>query len=74
MDMGHSWVATVGYQGTATRHLTRQYNLNVFLLATQGIQLNPVAQHVNLYDNEGQGELQRTAGRCEAQLRPDLPN
>jgi hypothetical protein len=57
MDMGHSWVATVGYQGTATRHLTRQYNLNVFLLATQGIQLNPVAQHVNLYDNEGRANF-----------------
>ena len=57
MDMGNQWVATLGYQGTATRHLTRQYNLNVFLLATQQIQLNPVVQHVDLYDNEGRANF-----------------
>jgi hypothetical protein len=52
-DMGKDWVMTLGYQGTATRHLTRQYNLNLFLLATQHIALNPVVQHVDYYDDEG---------------------
>lgn len=52
-DLGHEWVATLGYQGTASRHLTRQYNLNVFLNATQGIAFNPVVPHVDWYDNEG---------------------
>ena len=27
-DAGHSWVATVGYQGSLSRHYTRQENLN----------------------------------------------
>jgi hypothetical protein len=27
-DLGHQWVATLGYQGSSSRHLTRQYNLN----------------------------------------------
>lgn len=51
-DLGHQWVTTLGYQGTASRHLTRQYNLNVFLGA-QGIAFNPVAQHVDWYDEGG---------------------
>jgi hypothetical protein len=27
-DLGHNWVATVGYQGSLSRHYTRQENLN----------------------------------------------
>jgi hypothetical protein len=51
-DLGNQWVATLGYQGTNSRHLTRQYNLNVFALA-HNIPVNPVVQHVDFYDNEG---------------------
>jgi len=27
-DVGHNWIATVGYQGSQSRHFTRQENLN----------------------------------------------
>lgn len=56
-DMGNQWVVTLGYQGTATRHLTRQYNLNQFAFATQGVAFNPVVQHVNWYDNGGRSNF-----------------
>jgi hypothetical protein len=52
-ELGHAWVATLGYQGTRSAHLTRQYNLNQFLYATQGVAFNPVVQHVDWYDNGG---------------------
>lgn len=56
-DLGRDWVATLGYQGTASRHLTRQYNANVFLFATQGTPFNPVATHVDFYDNGGRSNF-----------------
>ena len=55
-DLGNEWVATLGYQGTASRHLTRQYNLNV-LAFTQGIPLNPIVPHVDFFDNEGRANF-----------------
>jgi hypothetical protein len=51
-DLGHQWVASLGYQGSTTRHLTQQYNLyNV--AATQGILPNPVVSGLNWYSNDG---------------------
>jgi Carboxypeptidase regulatory-like domain/TonB dependent receptor len=56
-DLGRQWVATLGYQGSATRDLTRQYNLNVFLFATQGVAFNPVVPHVDWYDEGGRANF-----------------
>lgn len=56
-DLGHQWVATLGYQGTATRNLTRQYNLNLFLYATKGVAFNPVVPHVDWYDEGGRANF-----------------
>jgi hypothetical protein len=50
-ELGRNWVATLGYQGSQTRHLTRQYNLNL-TLATQGIPFNPVVNGVDWYAND----------------------
>jgi hypothetical protein len=59
-DLGHDWVATVGYQGTATRHLTQSYNL--FLYAYGKLNLaaaafNPVLNGFGYYDNNGRGNF-----------------
>ena len=43
-----SWVATVGYQGSQSRHLTRQYNLNE-TLGAEGVALNPMVSDVDWY-------------------------
>jgi hypothetical protein len=51
-DLGHQWVASLGYQGSTTRHLTQQYNL-YDIGAAQGIALNPVVQGFNYYANDG---------------------
>jgi hypothetical protein len=51
-EMGREWVATIGYQGSQTRHLTRQYNLNL-TYAVQGIPFNPVVNGVDWYANDG---------------------
>ncbi|MGE5113040.1 MAG: TonB-dependent receptor domain-containing protein [Acidobacteriaceae bacterium] len=51
-EIGRNWVATVGYQGSSSRHLTRQYNLNVFY-AAQGIALNPMINNVDYYSKDG---------------------
>jgi len=56
-DLGHEWVATLGYQGTKSAHLTRQYNLALFLAATQGLAFNPVVEHVDWYDNGGRSNF-----------------
>ena len=47
-------VATVGYQGTQTRHLYVQSNYNV-IAAYHGMPLNPVANFIDYYSNTGSG-------------------
>jgi hypothetical protein len=62
-DLGREWVATLGYQGTASRHLTRLYNYGLYeyarlLAAGQAANaFNPVVQSVTMYDNEGYGNF-----------------
>ena len=60
-DLGRQWVATVGYQGSTTRHLTRQYNLNL-VYAAQGIPLNPVVNGVDWYANDGNARFNALLG------------
>lgn len=48
--LGHNWVATIGYQGSTSRHLTRQYNLN--FLYSQEVALNPHVNNVDFYAND----------------------
>jgi len=60
-DLGGQWVATVGYQGSTTRHLTRQYNLNL-IDAAQGIPLNPVVNGVDWYANDGKARFNALLG------------
>ncbi len=62
-DLGKEWVATLGYQGTASRHLTRLYNYDLYEYARlsaagQGANaFNPVVQSLTMYDNEGRGNF-----------------
>jgi len=51
-DLGSNWVATLGYQGSSSRHLTRQYNLNL-IYGAQGIPLNPFVNDVRYFVNDG---------------------
>jgi hypothetical protein len=51
-DLGHQWVASIGYQGNTTRHLTDHYNVyNVG--AARGLALNPLVSGVTLYADDG---------------------
>ncbi len=51
-DLGHRWVASVGYQGSTTRHLTEHYNLyNVG--AANGLAFNPSVTGVTYYADDG---------------------
>lgn len=62
-DLGREWVATLGYQGTASRHLTRLFNDSLFeyaqlLAAGEGAKaFNPVVQSLTMYDDEGRGNF-----------------
>lgn len=62
-SLGGNWVATLGYQGTASRHLTRLYNYGLYeyaklLAAGQPLMaFNPVVQSVTMYDNQGYGNF-----------------
>jgi hypothetical protein len=62
-DLGHGWSATLGYQGTLSRHLTRLYNYGLYeyaQLAAAGSPLsafNPSVQSITMYDNEGHGDF-----------------
>jgi hypothetical protein len=55
-DLGNQWVATLGYSGSAGRHLPLQYNLyNKFapqILANQ-MAFNPVVNNVDWYEDSG---------------------
>jgi len=51
-DLGHQWVASVGYQGSTTRHLTRQYNL-YDVLGAEGFAFNPVVTGLDYFANDG---------------------
>jgi len=48
-DLGHQWMASVGYSGSLSRHLTRQYqNLNWLFYPN----INPVVNQVQFYTND----------------------
>lgn len=52
LNVGHNWVATLGYQGSTGRHLIKQYDANVLGVANR-IPLNPQVTNVDTYGNEG---------------------
>jgi len=51
-DLGHQWVASLGYQGSSTHHLTEHYNL-YDVGAAQGLMFNPVVSGVTYYADDG---------------------
>jgi hypothetical protein len=51
-DLGHDWVASVGYQGSTSRHITQQYNL-MDLAAQAGYAFNPIVNGVDYYADDG---------------------
>jgi hypothetical protein len=51
-ELPHRWVASVGYQGSNTRHLTEHYNL-YDVGAPLGYAFNPVVNGVTYYANDG---------------------
>jgi len=61
-DLGSRWVATVGYQGTQSRHFTRQItNLNYLYLNN----LNPAVGSVDLYTNDANAGYNALLTRIE---------
>jgi hypothetical protein len=53
-DLGHQLVATVGYQGSLSRHTYFQYEENA-VAAVQGLALNPGVSNVDFYGNQAHG-------------------
>ena len=51
-DLGHQWVASIGYQGSSTRHLTVHYN-DYNVGSAIGLALNPNVSGVTLYADDG---------------------
>lgn len=51
-DLGHQWVASAGYQGSTTRHLTQHYNA-YDVGAAAGVALNRLVSGVILYADDG---------------------
>jgi hypothetical protein len=49
-DLGHNWVATLGYQGSQSRHYTREHDLNLDLTP-----LNPAVNHLFFWSNDANG-------------------
>ncbi|HEY2468392.1 MAG TPA: carboxypeptidase regulatory-like domain-containing protein, partial [Terracidiphilus sp.] len=52
MDLSHSWVANIGYLGSAGRHLLFNYDANA-LGVINGAPLNPLVNSVNTAGNQG---------------------
>jgi hypothetical protein len=53
-QLPYNWVASIGYQGSQSRHLYVQSNYNV-VAAYHGMALNPVANFIDFYGNIGSG-------------------
>ncbi len=51
-DLGHQWVASLGYQGSTTRHLTEHYNL-YDVGAVSNLAFNPVVSGIIYYSDDG---------------------
>lgn len=51
-DLGNQWVAVVGYQGSTSRHLIVQQNMQA-IAAVNGYALNPNLSGVGFYTNKG---------------------
>ena len=55
-DLGRQWVASMGYQGSNTRHLTQKYNLyNVG--SANGIAFNPNVSGIDYYTDDGSAKF-----------------
>jgi hypothetical protein len=65
-DLGHQWVATLGYQGSASRHLTLQSNLD--LLYSQVAPLNPLVNNVDWYSNSGNASFNALLAELQHQF------
>src|ERR1051326_2316280 len=50
-DLGHNWVFSVGYQGSLSRHYTRNQNLNLVFFQD----LNPQIQNFQRFTNDSNG-------------------
>ncbi|MGC9293553.1 MAG: carboxypeptidase regulatory-like domain-containing protein, partial [Acidobacteriaceae bacterium] len=55
-DLGNNWVATLGYQGSASHHLIRQYQMN-FIAAFHGYPLNPRVNNTDYYANDANADF-----------------
>lgn len=53
-DVGHQWVATLGYQGSLNRHTFFQYDENA-VASVEGLSLNPQVNGFTYYGNNGTG-------------------
>jgi len=51
-DLGHQWVASLGYQGSNTRHLLQHYNA-YNSAAASGIPYNPLVGGITYYADDG---------------------
>ncbi|MBV9406744.1 MAG: hypothetical protein JO211_15465 [Acidobacteriaceae bacterium] len=60
-DLGHEWVAKLGYQGSLSRHYTRTLNLNWFYPTA----LNPAVQSLTYYVNDGNGSYNAMLAELE---------
>ena len=51
-DLGHAWVATVGYVGSSSHHLLYDYDANAYG-QIMGAPLNPLINSVNTFGSQG---------------------
>jgi hypothetical protein len=51
-DLGHQWVASIGYQGSNTRHLLEHYNI-YDSASSRGIAFNPLVGGITYYADDG---------------------
>lgn len=55
-DLGRNWIATLSYQGTNSKHLTRQYNFNQ-VYGAQGVALNSQVNNLDWYAQDANGHF-----------------
>jgi hypothetical protein len=63
-DLGHSWIATVGYQGNESRHFTREQNLNWEFAG-----VNPHINNLIFWTNDANGDYNALLTELEHHAR-----
>jgi hypothetical protein len=71
MDLGHGWVANLGYTGSSGKHLNYNYDSNAFGTIL-GAPLNPLVTSINTFGSQGSSNNNMMVAEIKHQFSRDF--